>query len=306
MTVKELKKVFINSLSEYYHSEEIHSFFTILSEKYLSLSRIQVVLDSETTISDEKFNIFKEAIKRLKQSEPIQYIIGEAEFFGLPFKVDSNVLIPRPETEELVSWILEDVEAQIFKLNQKRKENKEKPTNCIEKLPFSILDIGTGSGCISISLAYNLPTTYITGVDISDGTLKIAIQNAILNKVNVNFIQADILNYETKSWNLEFDIIVSNPPYVREREKDQMKPNVIAHEPGIALFVNGEDPLLFYRKIAQLSKKYLKPDGTLYFEINQYLYKDLVSILKSEGFNTILLRKDIFGKDRILKCKRDE
>ena len=282
MNIEVLKQEFINALSGLYPSEEILSFFNLLSEKYLGLSRIEIALNPDQKVLEEDTILFEKAIYRLKEFEPIQYIIGETDFYGLQFLVDNNVLIPRPETEELVDWII--------------KESQDKSIN--------ILDIGTGSGCIAISLAHSLPKALVSGIDISEGALQIAKQNSQLNKVNVTFDKADILNIEDKILEMNLDIIVSNPPYVREQEKSQIEPNVIKHEPVLALFVEDNDPLLFYRKIAQFSKKYLKKEGSLYFEINEYLSKELIIMLKTKGFNEIVLRKDIFGKARMIKCKR--
>ncbi len=300
ITLKELKEKFIKSLLEKYPSEEVHSFFNLLSEKYLGLSRIEIALHSDKEVSEENRKQFKDSIQRLHQFEPIQYIVGETEFYSLPFIVDKNVLIPRPETEELVSWILED---------KKEKRVERKDLLIAKEVSQTILDIGTGSGCIAISLAHSLPDTLVSAIDISKGALQIAKQNASNNRVTVNFQLADILNYNPQQWNLEFkdlkfDIIVSNPPYVREQEKSLLEPNVIRHEPAMALFVKDTDPLLFYRKIAEISKDFLKPNGSLYFEINEYLSKELILMLKTEGFKKIILRKDIFGKDRMIKCKR--
>ena len=282
MNIEVLKQEFINALSGLYPSEEILSFFNLLSEKYLGLSRIEIALNPDQKVLEEDTILFEKAIYRLKEFEPIQYIIGETDFYGLQFLVDNNVLIPRPETEELVDWII--------------KESQDKSIN--------ILDIGTGSGCIAISLAHSLPKALVSGIDISEGALQIAKQNSQLNKVNVTFDKVDILNIEDKILEMNLDIIVSNPPYVREQEKSQIEPNVIKHEPVLALFVEDNDPLLFYRKIAQFSKKYLKKEGSLYFEINEYLSKELIIMLKTKGFNEIVLRKDIFGKARMIKCKR--
>ena len=289
MKIKELKIYFIDSVSELYPSEEVQSFFNLLSEKHLGMSRIEIALNSDKSISEATISKFNSVIQRLKNSEPIQYILGETEFFGLPFKVDENVLIPRPETEELVSWVLESVPP----LKGARG--------------MSILDIGTGSGCIAISLASKLPNAKVSALDISKGALEVAKQNAKLNKVEVNFMKVDILNSNT--WNLvfkdlEFNCIVSNPPYVRELEKELMESNVVKYEPETALFVKDEDPLLFYRKIAQFGKLYLKPNGLLFFEINEYLGELMLELLKEEGYSEIEIKKDIFGKDRMIKCKR--
>ena len=297
MKIRELKTYFVNSISEIYPSEEVQSFFNLLSEKHLGLSRIEIALHSNQFISEAIVLKFKKAIQRLKNFEPIQYIIGETEFFGLPFKVDENVLIPRPETEELVAWVNSEF----------RTQNSE----------FRILDIGTGSGCIAISLASELPNAKVSALDISKGALGIAKQNAKLNKVNIDFIEADILDSE--KWNLlpcqarhdkfvpiaiGINCIVSNPPYVRELEKELMESNVVKHEPATALFVKDEDPLLFYRKIAQFGKQYLKSRGLLFFEINEYLGESMLELLKEEGYSEIEIKKDIFNKYRMIKCKR--
>ena len=287
MKLKDLKQLFINSLKDIYPSEEVQSFFNLLANKHLGLSRIEIAIQPDKIVSEVKVLEFKKAISRLENFEPIQYIIGGTEFFGLPFLVNKDVLIPRPETEELVSWIIND--------------SKNKLAN--------ILDVGTGSGCIAISLANKLKNATVSAIDISDKALSIAKQNALLNKVNVNFMSVDVLKFE-KSEQLishldsKYDVIVSNPPYVRMLEKELMQPNVIEHEPDIALFVEDEDPLLFYRKISQLSKQYLKQDGVLYFEINEYLSKEMKVMLDSEGFKNIEIKKDIFEKDRMIKCIR--
>jgi release factor glutamine methyltransferase len=221
-------------------------------------------------------------LSKLKKEIPIQYILGETEFFDLKFKVNNKVLIPRPETEELIEWVLK---------NSKLKTQNSK---------LNILDIGTGSGCIAISLAKNLPNAEVYAIDISSEAIKIAQKNAEINKVSVNFIETDILKIEELQYT--FDIIVSNPPYVRELEKEKMHQNVLANEPHLALFVENDNPLLFYDKIADLAKSYLTKNGNLYFEINQYLGKETVDLLKSKGFNTIELKKDLFDVDRMIKA----
>jgi release factor glutamine methyltransferase len=287
LNLKELKIDFISSLKNLYPSEEVLSFFNLLAEKQLGLSRIEIALQPEKEISEAEKLEFDKAISRLGNFEPIQYILGDTEFFGLPFLVDKNVLIPRPETEELVDWIT--------------GENQHKEA--------VILDIGTGSGCIAISLAKHLPNAKVYGLDISVEALLVAKQNTALNKVDVTFVNTDILIenvWKLSFEDVKFDTIVSNPPYVRILEKELMRPNVIKHEPTIALFVKDEDPLLFYRKIAQLSNIYLKPEGTLYFEINEYLSKEMEKMLMFEGFKDIEIRKDIFKKDRMIKCIKNE
>ncbi|WP_026451869.1 peptide chain release factor N(5)-glutamine methyltransferase [Aequorivita capsosiphonis] len=279
MKLNQLKKSFQSSISELYPLEEIQSFFNILSEKYLNLSRLEIALNPEKEVSDKDAEKFQAALIRLKNFEPIQYLIGETEFYGLPFIINHHTLIPRPETEELVEWILSEV-----------------PTSLVS----GILDIGTGSGCIAISLAKNLPQASISALDISEEALNIAKKNAAINKVEVNFFQADVLN--SKTLPQLYDVIVSNPPYVRQLEKKLMQQNVLRYEPDTALYVHDEDPLLFYRAISQLARTHLKLSGKLFFEINEYLAEEMVALLKGEGFHDVEIKKDIFEKDRMIKC----
>ncbi|MCF8273140.1 MAG: peptide chain release factor N(5)-glutamine methyltransferase [Flavobacteriaceae bacterium] len=284
MKLKQIKDLFQSELKELYEVEEIDHFFFMLTEFYLSVNRLQLALNPEIIVTNEKNELFKEALKSFKNYLPIQYIIGETEFFGLPFKVNSSVLIPRPETEELVEWILK---RQVTNKNQLR-----------------ILDIGTGSGCIAISLAKNLPNAKVYALDISNDALKIAIKNAQLNHVNIEFIKANILNsnaWNSEFKNLKFDIIVSNPPYVRELEKEHMKSNVLDNEPHLALFVDDENPLKFYKAITQYAVDNLSTHGDLFFEINEYLGSQMIQLLKNYNFNDIELKQDIFKKDRMIK-----
>ena len=281
MTLKSLKTYFISSLVDYYPETEVNSFFYILTLQILNKRRIDVSLNYDFEVSNNDKFKFQDTIERLKKHEPIQYIIGKTEFYGMPFKLSNNVLIPRPETEELVDWMISKFKSQKSKIR--------------------VLDIGTGSGCIAISLAKNLPDCKIVALDVSSEALKVAKENAKLNNVEVQFIEADILNWNLELDNLEFDVIVSNPPYVRALEKNQMRKNVLDFEPHLALFVEDEDSLLFYRKIIKLSNKILNPKGQLFFEINEYLGKETVKLLRDNGFEEIELKSDIFGKDRIIK-----
>ena len=284
MILKEFKLFFNEALSAIYPKTEIDSFFFILMEEKLKLQRIDTVLKPDFLITKKNLIDLKTIVKRLQKEEPIQYIIGSTEFYGLPFLVDKNTLIPRTETEELVSWVLDEI--------------KVLTNNKITEL--SILDIGTGTGCIPISLAKNLTSLNISAIDISPEALIIAKQNAILNKVTIEFIELDILNAE--SLPQEYDIIISNPPYVRELEKKEIKNNVLENEPHLALFVADENPLIFYNKIADLAKQQLSKNGMLFFEINQYLGKETVNMLVKKGFKNIQLKKDLFGNDRMIKA----
>jgi release factor glutamine methyltransferase len=284
MTLKEFRFYIHKVLSKTYPKTEIDSFFFLIMEEILNLQRIDSVLTPDFLITQNNLTRLKNIIIRLQNEEPIQYILKKTTFYGLPFIVDKNTLIPRPETEELVAWIIK--EASKIKLQKGKK--------------ISILDIGTGTGCIAISLAKNIPKTHISALDISEDALKIAKQNTLLNNVEIDFYEIDILN--TNSLPQQFDIIVSNPPYVRESEKIGIKKNVLQNEPHIALFVENENPLLFYKKIADLAKKYLSEKGVLFFEINQYLEKETVKMLEKKGFKNIDLRKDLFGNYRMIQC----
>ena len=282
MKIKEYKGHFIKALLPFYDEMEAESFFYLLLENKRQLRRIDLALDVDSVFSKSEILNWNAILEKLKIQIPIQYIIGTTHFYGLEFIVDENVLIPRPETEELVDWIV--------KLNSKLSKKKN----------LKILDIGTGSGCIAVSLAKNIPNSEVFAIDVSEKALAIAKKNAILNKVPVTFLHKNIL--ETKDLNQKFDIIVSNPPYVRNLEKAEIKPNVLDNEPHLALFVPDNDPLIFYKKIAELAAANLNPNGQLFFEINQYLGKETQELLEYIGLKNIELRKDIYGNDRMIAC----
>ena len=286
MILKSLRTFFNEELLGYYPDTEIESFFNLLSEQILNMKRIDISQNLYSVVSGKKYDKFQKAITKLKNYQPIQYILGDTHFCGLVFKVNSSVLIPRPETEELVAWIIDD--------NKNKKD-------------ISILDIGTGSGCIAISLAKNLPNAKVFALDVSEKALKTAKENAVNNDVDVEFIEADVLNsldWDVEFKDLKFDIIVSNPPYVRELEKESMSANVLNHEPHLALFVKDDDALLFYRKIIEVTNDILKPKGQLYFEINENLAESTKALLVDNSFNDIELKKDIFVKDRMIKAMK--
>jgi release factor glutamine methyltransferase len=292
MELKAFKKYFIEALLNVYPKTEIESFFFILIEEKLNLRRIDSILKPEFLITTAHLIALNKIVERLQKEEPIQYILGKTEFYGLPFVVTKDTLIPRPETEELVSWVL--AEATII-------SNKKKHTDTTtQKVAFAILDIGTGTGCIPIALAKHLKTVEITAIDISLAALQIAKKNAVSNAVTINFIELDIL--KTKQLPQKYDVIVSNPPYVRELEKVEINNNVLENEPHLALFVPDKNPLLFYDKIADLAKQQLTENGLLFFEINQYLGEETMHILTKKGFDNIQLKKDLYGNDRMLMC----
>lgn len=283
MVLLQLKSQFLDRLTPLYDAEEVARFFELLLNAFESKKRIDLVLNPQ--LETQLLHRWNQAMEALERFEPIQYIIGETEFYGLPFDVTPATLIPRPETEELVEWILKD--AGLTSL--------------------SILDVGTGTGCIPITLAKQLPQAQFTSIDVSTEALAVATRNAQRNGVNVQFIPHSVLEteaLETCFTDQFFDVIVSNPPYVRHLEKEEIQPNVLEHEPHLALFVEDDDALLFYRHIGQFALHHLKKGGKLYFEINQYLGNETIALVESLGFQNIVLRKDLFGNDRMLRCER--
>lgn len=281
MKIKQYRTQFIKELSPFYDAYEAESFFYLILEEKHKLRQIDLALNHELAFEGNDFIIWDELLKQLKQEVPIQYLLGKTNFYGLDFEVNENVLIPRPETEELVEWII----------NENASPEKSKK--------IRILDIGTGSGCIAISLAKNLPNAEVVAIDVSKKAIETAKRNAIRNNVEVTFVMLDILKEE--ELRCQFDIIVSNPPYVRNLEKEEIKKNVLDYEPHLALFVEDNDALIFYRKIASLAKKALFEKGKLYFEINQYLGKEMTDLLENMDYKNIELRKDIYDNDRMLK-----
>ncbi|RLJ64298.1 release factor glutamine methyltransferase [Lacinutrix venerupis] len=286
MLVKDLENIFHETLDVIYGKEEVSSFFFLCTEAFYNISRLDIALNRNISITKEEQQPIFDALEALKKEQPIQYILGETEFFGLPFKVNENTLIPRPETEELVQLIIDS------------KKNKA-------STQLSILDIGTGSGCIAIALAKNLNNAQLYALDVSEKAIEKAKENATLNNVDINFLEGSILkddDCDTLFKNLEFNIIVSNPPYVRNLEKVEIQNNVLNNEPHLALFVEDNDPLIFYRAITKFAKNKLKQNGQLFFEINEYLGEETKDLVESFGFKNVEILKDIFNKNRMLKA----
>lgn len=281
MLIKNYKSEFISQLTPLYDEGEAESFFYLILEEKHHLKRIDLALQLDLEFSESEIQGWNVILEQLKLELPIQYILGTTRFYGLKFEVNNKVLIPRPETEELVEWIIRDCFV---------------PTN--DNVP-KILDIGTGSGCIAIALAKNLPNAQVFAIDVSEKALATAKRNAEQNDVNITFIQKNIL--EVSDLEQQFDIIVSNPPYVRNLEKAEIKRNVLEHEPHLALFVDDHNALIFYRKIGELAQKNLSEKGGLYFEINQYLGKEMMELLENLGFQNVELKKDIYGNDRMIR-----
>ena len=295
MKIKELAEKFTIELAPLYEENEAKAIFLLAIEYHLKINRSNYNLKREYELTDNELETFNFLLYQLKTGKPIQYVLGETSFYGLPFKVNQSVLIPRPETEELVEWVIEKVESLKLKV-----ESSESITHNANRQPLNLLDIGTGSGCIAISLKKNLPEVDVFALDISAEALAVAKQNAALNEVEVSFIEHDILSFS--SLHITSSIIISNPPYITQTEKTQMHENVLANEPHLALFVRNENPLIFYEAIADFALMNLKENGMLFFEINEHLGIVTVDMLSSKGFNAIELRKDMQGKDRVICC----
>jgi release factor glutamine methyltransferase len=278
-TLSDIFSLFRAELNPLYDRNEIRTMTALLAEHLLNYSKIDIHLKRDLPISDETAEKFQQALARMKNWEPLQYVTGTAWFYEMPFRVDPRVLIPRPETEELADWIIRD--------------NKDRPG--------TVLDIGTGSGCLAVALARHLPSMAVSALDVSAGALEVAAHNASLNQVKVNFFRYDLLNGEM---NLpgKFTLMVSNPPYVRPHEKASMRQNVLAHEPALALFTPEEDPLLYYRRIALLARKALADGGRLYLEINEALPRETAQVLESAGLYGIQVKNDVNGRARMIRA----
>jgi len=277
MTLKGYFNTLVDELSELYPDIEAKAMVYRLMAHYLQRSKLDIALNAQEEVAQHK--LLDAAMVRLLKHEPLQYVCGMADFYDLEFNVSPSVLIPRPETEELVKLILEQHQGH-----------------------FSLLDIGTGSACIPIAIKRHAPQAQVSACDLSEEALRIARSNAIKHKVELSLFQCDIL--DRKAWDQnQYDIIVSNPPYVCEKEKVHMRPNVLNYEPAIALFVKDDDPLLFYRTIADYALSHLRAEGQVYFEINEAMGEATVELLRSKGFHDIKLIQDIFAKDRIISAK---
>jgi release factor glutamine methyltransferase len=286
-TVKEVSTKFRVELKSLYDTREIDSLCNIALAEVADISSAQIKAFPEMELTGAQSEEIDKLLIRLKTGEPLQYIIGHTEFYGLQFKVNPSVLIPRPETEELVEWALASWPSRV--------SSGQLSTG-------NILDIGTGSGCIAISLKKNLPKARVSAIDISPEALQTAKENAELNDVEVNFMEADILNIKSKIENQTFEIIISNPPYVTLEDKEQMHSNVTDFEPHTALFVPENDPLIFYKAIADFAATHLENGGLLFLEINESYGEQTVELLKDKLFNNIELRKDMSGRDRMIKA----
>ncbi|WP_016775717.1 peptide chain release factor N(5)-glutamine methyltransferase [Anaerophaga thermohalophila] len=281
-TVKEFIQKIRQELSDVYPPHEAFQFAWLIFEHLFGWSKTELMLNDHTKLNDSEHLFVQKALEKLINHEPIQYILGKTEFFGLPVKVNPSVLVPRPETEELVEWIIQSVSPG---------------------KPVDILDIGTGSGCIAIALAKMLPKACVSAWDISQDALNTAAENAHINEVKIHLERKNVLNLSSSDIK-PFDVIVSNPPYVRESEKELMQSNVLNYEPHVALFVSDSDPLLFFRAIAEYADTALNENGKLFFEINRDFGEPVRKLLAGYGFRNIELRKDLSGNCRMVKADK--
>lgn len=281
MNLKDYKTQFINALLTVVEEEEANSFFYIALDELMHMRRVDLVLQ-EVVLSAEQLAQWQGVLEQLLTEKPIQYVFGKAYFYGLEFSVNEHTLIPRPETEELMEWIIHTVKQQPLK-------------------QWRILDIGTGSGCIPVTLAKNISNAVVTSMDVSEKALEVAKRNADHNGVSVRFLHQDVLTTVSIE---EYDLIVSNPPYVRHLEKIEIQKNVLGYEPHLALFVDDSNPLLFYRKITELADAFLAPGGHLFFEINQYLANETLALFENTRLKTTELRKDMRGNDRMVHAEK--
>lgn len=284
MEIKDVIKKIISSLENIYDEREAKNIAYLLTGHVLNISKEKILSSPELLIDVVAEKNILNAINDLKNRKPIQYILGHTLFYNCTINVNENVLIPRPETEELVRIIIEDI----------KNPNKK----------IKILDIGTGSGCIAITLKKNLPHAEVHATDISEQALFVAKKNATGNNTEINFYHTDIMDETTWPLIKELDVIVSNPPYVRESEKIHMNKNVLNFEPPISLFVSDDDPLKFYKAIARYSENNLKKGGSMYLEINEAFASEIADIFKNIDFIDVLTNNDIHGKPRFLTCRK--
>jgi release factor glutamine methyltransferase len=292
ITYGELISWFQKELGQMYDSREIPSLVSMLAEECWGLSKGQLLLQRDEMISPDRYAELIKVMSELKLGTPLQYILGNAWFFDHRFYVNANVLIPRPETEELVEWV---VGRRRGDLATGRRDDGQDPV--VE--PARILDIGTGSGCIAVSLKLKMPEAEVWAMDVSLPALEVARYNAETLGADVKFILGDILNWQNTKLG-SFDVIVSNPPYITTNEKTLMRANVLDYEPELALFVHDSDPLVFYKAIADFSLHHLNEGGMLFFEINEAFGKEVVELLESKGYHNLTLRRDMMGKDRMV------
>jgi release factor glutamine methyltransferase len=296
MTIDEARKEIIKNIRDIYEQNESSNIAELLIESITKLSRSERIIDGNRILSIAQENLLHSSNFRLQKHEPIQYIINEAWFAGMRFYVDKNVLIPRPETEELVEWVVEEYRIQNTEDRIQDAEYR------IQNSGFKILDVGTGSGCIAIALKNKLPLSEVWACDISDQALNIARINADALQATIDFVPLNFLDPGQRRQLPNVDVIVSNPPYVPQNEKTEMKRNVVEYEPSTALFVTDDDPLIFYKAIAEFGREKLNKGGCIYAEIHENLGEPIKGLFLSAGYQTVQLKKDLQEKDRMIKA----
>lgn len=309
MLLQALKTRFYTELAALYPQSEVATFFYRTIEHYLGVQRFILAVQPQFTVTQEQEGLLLEALAQLRLEKPLQYVLGVAPFMDLDLKVNQHVLIPRPETEDLVQWVVDEVRGQEEGVERKEltvqrtaRSGKSAEVEPRQLKGLRLLDVGTGSGCIAIALAKHLPQAQVYALDVSEQALEVARHNAALQGANVTFLHRDILAPEFDlEFELGFDLIVANPPYVREQEKAQIRNNVKQYEPARALFVPDDDPLLFYKAIARLATTHLRPGGTVYLEVNQHLATATQALLQAYNFSELVRRTDRFGNDRFVK-----
>jgi len=281
--IGDIRSHYKRKLCEIYEEKEADNMLFMILMEFTGLNKAGILINHEQGVSESELLKIHFAVKDLLKEKPIQYVLGKTEFYGLPFVVNSKVLIPRPETEEIVALVIEEL-----KLNPNQ----------------NVLDIGTGSGCIAITIKKNIPEARVVALDVSDFAIEVAQLNAEINEVEIGFTQLDMLFPE--KWNVKYsyDVIVSNPPYVRKSEKKLMKKNVLDYEPELALFVEDDDPLIFYKAIAEFGQKHLNIGGKLFCEINQYLSEETMQLFEKQGYANVQVKNDMSGNPRVIYCEK--
>jgi release factor glutamine methyltransferase len=299
MTWKEQYLQLCNSLRSIYEKAEADAIAKIVVE---SVSKKIWKNIKEQELPANEIKLIQKIEQQLLSHRPVQYVLNEAWFYGLKFEVNENALIPRPETEELVDWVIKEMKDGKWKAENKKQVTDDSQLPIIN-YHLSILDIGTGSGCIPISIKKHIPAVGITAIDVCSEALHVAINNAVKHETDINFKLLDFLD-EGKWKELgKYDIIISNPPYIKNSESKTMSNHILQYEPHKALFVPNDDALLFYRKIADFALLHLQPNGVVYVEINQQLGQETVDLFLQKGFTTVKLRKDMSGNERFVKAK---
>lgn len=291
MTIDEFYKNFTGRLKIIYDEREANNIADWVFESIAGVKRLDRITNKAKQFDDLTINQLDNTLQQLLQNKPVQYVLGEAWFYKMKLKVNEHVLIPRPETEELVEWVVEEIRNKKLEIGNKEVEH------------FSILDIGTGSGCIAIALKKELSGADIFAIDVSEDALDVAKENAEAHDTKINFLQLDFLNEEIWPSPKLFDIIISNPPYIPENEKGKLAKHVVDHEPHLALFVNDENPLIFYQKIAAFADKKLKEKGKIFVEVHEDYSNEAQQIFAEKEFKTEI-KKDIYGRERMIRAYR--